>query len=186
MKRYIIILCAPLLFSLFSFAHKEEAVIKEAQEARQATERIIYPPVVKYHPAAVHFAISLPILTLFLEAFYILRGRRPDSLEFLFVLLTSSAVAGGAVTGYVAHESMEDIPIQAKALELLHTHETLGIYLAVLFGVVLAFRVIYALKPSSLLRIVYLALMLVGAGGILFQGNLGGKLVYDFGLGVSG
>ncbi len=179
--KYIIILCAPLLFSLPSLAHKEEAVVKEVQR-----EKILYPPEVRYHPPAVHFAVSLPIILLVLEAFYILRGKRPDSLEFLFVFLTSSAVTGGALTGYVAHESMEDIPIQAKALELLHTHETLGIYLAVLFWLVFALRLLYTFKPSLILRLFYLILMLAGAGGVLFQGSLGGKLVYDFGLGVSG
>ncbi len=185
MKRYIIILCAPLLFSLLSFAHKE-TVIKEPQEPSQRVEKVVYPPVVKYHPAAVHFAMSLPIVVLVLEAFYLLRARKPDGLEFLFVFMGSGAVAVGALTGYVAHESIEEIPISKEALELLHTHETIGIYLAVLFGVILLLRLLYFLKPSGSLRFLYLLLMLVGAGIILFQGNLGGKLVYDFGIGVSG
>ncbi|MDQ7039265.1 MAG: DUF2231 domain-containing protein [Aquificota bacterium] len=186
MKRFIIILCAPLLFSLFSFAHREEAVIKQTQEQPQKVEKIVYPPVVKYHPPAVHFAVALPAVTLILQAFYILRNRKPDGLEFLFILMTSGAVAGAAVTGYVAHESIEDIPIRSDALNLLHTHETLGIYLALFFGLIFILRLLYWFKPSGTLRFLYVLLLLLGSAVVLFQGNLGGKLVYDFGLGVSG
>ena len=180
------ILCALLLFSLLSFAHKEEAVIERPQEQIQKVEKVVYPPVVKYHPPAVHFAVALPVVTLVLQAFYLFRNRKPDSLEFLFVLMTSGAVALGAVTGYIAHESMEDLPIRREALELLHTHETIGIYLAWFFGLILLLRVLYVLKPSGFLRFLYLLLLVLGTGAVLFQGNLGGKLVYDFGLGVSG
>jgi uncharacterized membrane protein len=180
--RYIIILCAPLLFSLSSFAHKEEAL----KETTPKVERVTYPPAVKYHPPAVHFAIALPAVTLVLQAFYLLRNRKPDGLELLFILMASGAVLAGAVTGYVAHESMEDLPIRREALNLLHTHETVGIYLAVLFGGILGLRLLYWVRPSGILRFLYTVLLLIGTAVILFQGNLGGKLVYDFGLGVSG
>ncbi len=179
MKRFIIISCAPLLFFLFSFSH-ERGVVKEAPP-----ERVVYPEVVKLHPPAVHFAIALPLFALLLEGLYHLRGRKPDEVEFLTLLLSSGAVVGAAVTGYIAHESMENLPIAEQALELLHTHETLGIALALLFSGILILRLLYAFKPLPMLHHLYVLLLLVGVGAILFQGNLGGKLVYDFGLGVS-
>lgn len=179
MRPFIIILCAPLLFFLLSFSHEREA-LKETPP-----ERITYPGIVKIHPPVVHFAIALPVFALLLEGFYQLKGRRPDELEFLTLLLSSGAVLGAAVTGYIAHESMENLPITEQALETLHTHETLGLSLAALFVAITILRVFYTFKPISMLHHIYILLLIIGVGAILFQGNLGGKLVYDFGLGVS-
>lgn len=185
MRGFIIISCAPLLFFLFSFSHEREAV-REAPEPSAVQEKVVYPEVVKLHPPVVHFAIALPLFALLLEGFYHLRGRKPDDIEFLTLLLASGAVVGAAVTGYVAHESMENLPISPQALELLHTHETLGIALAGLFSLILLLRLVYAFKPVPVIHHIYVLLLLTGVAGLLYQGNLGGKLVYDFGLGVSG
>ncbi len=186
MSRIIIILCAPLLFFLFSvsFAHREEAVVEE-QEQTQASQSITYPTVVKFHPPAVHFAIALPFVSLLVGALYSVRGKEPDEVEFLLLLLSSGAVIGASVTGYIAHESMEDLPIGKQALELLHTHETIGISLAFLFSLILGLRLIYAFRRAKVIHHIYMFLLLVGVLVLFFQGSLGGKLVYDFGLGVS-
>ncbi len=180
MRMLIIISCAPLLFFLFSFSHEREAV-KEVPPA----ERVVYPRVVKLHPPAVHFAIALPLFALLLEGLYHIQRRRPDEVEFFTLLLSAGAVVGAAITGYVAHESMENLPISQQALEVLHTHETLGIVLALLFTGILFLRLMYAFKPVQVVHHLYLLLLLVGVAGLLYQGSLGGKLVYDFGLGVS-
>ena len=146
---------------------------------------MVYPQVVKLHPPAVHFAVALPFFALLLEGLYHIKRRKPDEVEFLGLLLSSGAVMAAAVTGYVAHESMEDLPITPQALDLLHTHETLGIILALLFSGVLLLRLIYAIKPAPLLHHFYVLLLLLGVVALIYQGNLGGKLVYDFGVGVS-
>ncbi|WP_457601654.1 DUF2231 domain-containing protein [Hydrogenivirga sp.] len=185
MKRFIIISCAPLLFFLFSYAHQKEAV-QERVNLPTAEEKVVYPEVVKLHPPAVHFAIALPLFALLLEGLYHLKGRKPDEVEFFTLFLSAGAVIGAAVTGYVAHESMENMPISPQALELLHTHETLGIALAGVFSLVFLLRFIYAFKQVPMIHHLYVLLLLTGVAGLLYQGNLGGKLVYEFGLGVSG
>ncbi len=187
MARFIIVLCAPLLFSLFStsFAHKEEAVVEEPRQEQVTPPRITYPPEVKIHPPAVHFGIAFPVFALVLVVFYYLKGRNPDETEFLAILLASGSVLASSVTGYIAHESMEELPISKQALELLHTHETIGIALAVLFLLILLLRVSFFFKPRPFIHHLYALLLLAGVIALFFQGNLGGKLVYDFGLGVS-
>ncbi len=180
MGRIIIVLCAPLLFFLPSFSHEREAVKETAP-----VEKVVYPEVVKLHPPAVHFAVALPLFALLLEGLYHIRKRRPDEVELFSLLLSSGAVVVAAVTGYLAHESMEDLPITPQALDLLHTHETLGIILALLFSGILLLRLVYTFKPVSLLHHLYVLLLLLGVVALLYQGNIGGKLVYDFGLGVS-
>ena len=165
---------------MFSFSH-EERVIKE-----NLREEISYPKIVKIHPPIVHFAIAIPIFTLILQGFYYIRKKKPDDIELLAISFSSLSVIGASITGYIAHESIEEIPISSKALEILHTHETLGIILGILFATVLLFRIAYSLKSSGFLRILYVILFLVGTFLILYQGFLGGKLVYDFGIGVGG
>jgi uncharacterized membrane protein len=183
-RAHIIIFCAPLLFFLFSWSHQKEKVVEEGLSQNKISE-IKYPEIVKLHPPTVHFAVALPLFALLFEGFYILRRKSPDVGEFLIIILTSGAVISAAITGYVAHESIENLPIKKEALEVLHTHETLGIYLAGLFSVIALIRLVYFFKSSSLLRTLYLFLLLVGVAGILIQGNHGGSLVYDFGIGVN-
>ncbi len=119
------------------------------------------------------------------EAYYLLRRKKPDSGELALIILTSGAVIVSAVTGLIAHNSIEDLPIKEKALEVLHTHESLGLYLAGLFALITLLRIAYIFKSSGVLRALYILLLLVGAVGVLIQGNLGGQLVYDFGIGAN-
>ncbi len=169
MKRFIIIICAPLLFSLFSFSH----------------ERISYPSVMKIHPPTVHFAIALPLFALLLEGYYLLRRRNPDDIEFFTLFLSTGGVVLASTTGYIAHESVEELLVESEILDLLHTHETIGLSLAVLLSLTFLLRVLYRFRPSKTLRFAYLILLLIGVITILIQGNIGGRLVYDLGLGVS-
>ena len=189
MRRFIILSCAPLLFFLFSnaFAHKDHAVVEDSKEVQSAVsdQPIVYPEVVKLHPPAVHFAIALPLFALLLGGFYSIKRREPDDIEFLAIFLSSTAVIGASITGYIAHESMENLPITKSALDLLHTHENLGIALASLFALILLLRFIYMFKRLYIIHHLYMLLLLGGVIAVFIQGNLGGKLVYDFGLGVS-
>ena len=182
MRGLIIILCAPLLFFLFSNAHQQHAVKKEDKEI---PANIVYPEVVKIHPPAIHFGVSLPVIAVLFEAYYLLRRRKPDAGELAIIILASGAVIASAVTGLIAHNSIEDLPIKEKALEILHTHESLGLYLAGLFALIALLRFIYIFKSSGILRALYLLLLVAGTVGILIQGNLGGQLVYDFGIGTN-
>jgi len=146
MMRYIIILCAPLLFSLFSFSHERKAVIEEGTSYE--IEKVIYPEIVKLHPPAVHFAIALPLFALLSEGFYTLKRKSPDDLEFFTLLVASGAVITTSVTGYIAHKSMESLPIKKEALEALHIHETIGLTLAGLFAFMFLIRAVYVIKSD--------------------------------------
>jgi uncharacterized membrane protein len=46
-------------------------------------------------------------------------------------------------------------------------------------------RVLYAIKPNHAIHHLYILLLVVGVFALLLQGNYGGQLVYDYGLGVS-
>ncbi|MDQ7081960.1 MAG: hypothetical protein Q9N34_02420 [Aquificota bacterium] len=53
------------------------------------------------------------------------------------------------------------------------------------FSLLILLRALYSLKGSNVLHHLYMLLLFIGVLLLLYQGNLGGKLVYDFGLGVS-
>ncbi len=178
MKRFLIVL---LLMAGFPFAHKEEVIIK-----REEVQKISYPSIVKIHPPVVHFGIALPVFTVILQIFYVLKRRELDSAEFLASSLSSVSVAGSAITGYIVHESIEELPITEEALEVLHTHETLGIVLGIVFLIILLFRIFLHFRKTRILEYLYILAFVVSTLLILIQGNFGGKLVYDFGVGVSG
>ena len=177
MMRFIFAIILGGLLTL-SFSH-EEKIVKE-----ELKKEISYPKVVKIHPPIVHFAIALPVFTVILQGLYSVRNKNPDEIEFLATTLSSLSVIGASITGYIAHESIEEIPISREAIEVLHTHETIGIVLGILFAVILLLRLAYAIKPIRFLRILYIILIVVGTSLILYQGFLGGKLVYDFGIGA--
>ena len=151
---------------------------------RSAVREDTPPPIVKLHPPAVHFAVALPILLLLLEIGYLLYRRPPDGLEMGAVLLSFLSVLTAYATGYVAHESMEDMPIGEKAASLLHTHERVGLTILLLLLAVLLLRVIYRYLRINILRYLYVLLAALAAALVLYQGSLGGALVYDFGVGV--
>ncbi len=194
MKALLLVASTSLLFfSLLAFGHKGEVhedtkpKVERSYESPQSqkSEPVRYPSLVKIHPPVVHFAIATPVVLLLVNGFYLLRKRDLDSLEYLLLLVASSSVVAAAITGYLAHEAMEEVPIKREALELLHTHESVGIYLALLFAVIFAIRSLLIFKPSAALRAVYLLLLTVGVLGILLQGNMGGSIVYDFGVGTN-
>ncbi len=166
-----------LLGITLAFSHEPQAV-------KESVEKVTYPEIVKIHPPVVHFAIALPVFTLILELFYILRKKATDGVEFLSILLSSISVISASVTGYIVHESIETLPISSEALEVLHNHETLGIILAIIFAVILLLRILYLITPKGVFRTLYLILLFVGVVLLLLQGNLGGILVYDYGVGV--
>ncbi len=190
MKLLLLVVSASLLFfSVMGYAHKGE--VHDGADSDEKTSEVVevkditYPSIVKLHPPVVHFAIATPLLALLVSGYYHLRRKNPDMLEFAFIFIASSSVVAAAVSGYIAHESMEDLPIKREALELLHTHESVGIYLALLFSVIFLLRALYVLKPLRGLKILYITLLLIGVLGIFYQGNMGGSIVYDYGIGTN-
>ncbi len=145
-------------------------------------EKIYYPPVVKLHPPTTHFSIALPTILFLASAFYLLTKRRERDIIIALSLLSFFAIAGSVTTGYIAHESMANIPIEEKAQEILHTHQSVGF---VLLGLSLAvFLFSFLINKNPAFRILHLILCLALVLGVFYQGNLGGTLVYEYSVGV--
>lgn len=129
---------------------------------------------IKLHPPLVHFAIGLPFALLVLELYYRFTKKQPDRLHLIFTFLSSLSMLGAAVSGYIAYEAIED---KLHRIDIFEIHETLGLILGA-YGIVLLL-VRLGFERLELLRNVFTFMVLFGFLAILFQGSLGGSVVYD-------
>lgn len=151
-------------------------------------ERIqVYPSITKVHPPTTHFAIAFPIMLIVVELMYILLRRKPDLIEFILVIITSGAVFLATLTGIYIYLNMQE-PTIKEALEIFERHEILGIILSIIFAIILGFRVLYNFvkdeRVQSFIRWVYISLLIFSSGLLLYQGFLGGIMVYEYSIGV--
>jgi len=144
----------------------------------------VYPQVVKLHPPVVHFAVSLPFATLISALYFMLREKRLVPLVGLFSFITFFSLVLAVGTGYLAHQRIADIPIQTEAIELLHLHQRIGFFLLFVAFINFAIALLYTYKRKLSLAYLFLVVNLLFCAGVLYQGSLGGKLVYGYSVGV--
>jgi uncharacterized membrane protein len=141
-----------------------------------------------FHPRTVHFPIALSLV----GAFFILLGaalatRKDDGgserwLQFgrMSLVLGWIGVLVAVITGLVDQSRAPDDPVVTQTINL---HITVGVALLVVLGL----AVYWPLKNKRVWterRWAYLALIAVAAGLVLVESWLGGKLVYQLGVGV--
>ncbi|MEZ0360881.1 MAG: DUF2231 domain-containing protein [Hydrogenobacter sp.] len=160
-----------------------------AHEPHQANEyanlqTLVYPAVVKFHPPIVHFGISLPFATLLAEVYYTIKKKGTEYLVLLFSFLTLLVLSLSVVTGYTAHQSIEEMIPKRGAMELIHLHQNIGFVLLFLSSLGFLFKVLYHVRYSNVFRYVFIGIYLLLCAGVVYQGSLGGKLVYEYSVGV--
>ncbi len=137
------------------------------------------------HPAVVHFPVALTFVALLFEAASRApRWRALETASLVLIVLAALGAVGGVVTGKLAHEEAV-VPVEARAL--VEQHDQLGLLVT---GGLLLLAVARALLargcrqqgPGGLL---YLALLCVVCGVMSYQGHLGGRLVYEHGVGTA-
>ena len=137
------------------------------------------------HPPIVHFAIALTMVGVFFDLVGFVLNR--DSLKkagFWSLVVGVAALWAAMFSGEAAEEVVEHFAKAVKAEELLERHETLGKLLPWLFTVVGGLRVYLYLKENRKLFVAYLIVGIVGVALVGLQGRLGGKMVYEYGVGV--
>ena len=136
------------------------------------------------HPAVDHFAIALPVVILLLELInLVMRKRAISGTSFFLILLTVLAAVGAYLTGLV--DGKEAYPaLNEAAKEALGEHKLLGTYLMLASGVVLLFKLFSMLTDKSIIRAMYILILIVFVAGIFEQGKEGGELVYKHGMNV--
>jgi uncharacterized membrane protein len=134
------------------------------------------------HPPIVHFAIALTITGVIFEILYLITKKESfKNAGFWTFIFGAVSVVLAALTGHLAEEAVEDIA-RGVAHDILETHEELGNILAGLFVFLGAFRIFVYIKDNMKLYYLYLVAAIVSVLLIAYQGNLGGKLVYEHGV----
>jgi uncharacterized membrane protein len=138
------------------------------------------------HPRLVHFPIALLTTGSVLALVYLLGWRRPalPAAVWLMLFLGWLGVFPAVVSGLVDRNAA---PADPAVLAVLNPHIAAGFGLLIVYGLLLYQR----LRDPAVLdwprqRVGLVALLLAGLALLLLEGWLGGKLVYDLGVGVQG
>ena len=129
------------------------------------------------HPSVVHFPIAL--LPVAVGADLLGRVTGSARLSELGRMLMPVAAAGAAVSAATGLIAQEEVVAEGVAEEILVTHRNLNLSLVTLSAALAAWR--WGRKrpgPG------YLAVALAGIGAMSYSAYLGGKMVYEHGVGV--
>jgi uncharacterized membrane protein len=129
------------------------------------------------HPALVHVPIAL--LPLAVGADLIGGVTKNESLLSLgkqAIFMSAAGAASSAVTGLIAGE---EVNVEGASMDMLITHRNLNIVATVVASSMAIWRANLR-RPNAF----YLGTGVIGAGVLAYTSYLGGKLVYDIGVGV--
>ena len=135
------------------------------------------PRLNELHPSLVHFPIALLPVAIGADLLARVTGSRrlADTGRALMPIAAASA-AISAAAGLVA---AVEVNAQGKAGDLLVTHRNLNLSLTAITGLMAAWRWREEEAGPG-----YLALGLAGLGALSYSAYLGGKMVYEHGVGV--
>lgn len=137
------------------------------------------------HPLFVHFPIALLMFSVACD----ILGKifKKDSLEntgWWSLFFGVIAIAVTAITGFLAGDS---VPHPEAAHELMENHELLQIIAGSVFLLMFIIRIINKtrLPQKTLTFALYLTIALAGVGILSYGAHLGGRLVYELGVGTT-
>ena len=138
-------------------------------------------PMENVHPLVVHFPIALLLTALFLDGLALALKRPGIHRAALWNLCFGTMGAAAAVlTGLQAAQ----IAKHSFAIhQVMGLHEKLGIATLILGLLVLGWRLFRRDRLPTRARLVTLIVMLAMAGTLSYGAHLGGRLVYEFGVG---
>ena len=134
------------------------------------------------HPAIVHFPIAL-LITAALAAVIYLFNRTAFLKQMIFWLLIIGVIFGAAAVLSGLYE--EDKIVHNEAIhEIIETHEKIGFAIAGLFVLLLIWFWVRKNVMSTGELSIWVLGALAGVGLLLYQGYLGGEMVFGEGAGV--
>ena len=141
-----------------------------------------------YHPIAVHFPIAFIFIYILSEIIYLFLPK--SQLQQLSFFLLIVGIIGGVVsviTGNLEFQILQDNPlINQNELQLIENHSDLATVTMWYYFGILFFKTFIMVKKKKGSTIHYLFVIFVIAGGYLLYktANIGGILVYKFGIGT--
>lgn len=137
------------------------------------------------HPLFVHFPIALLSVGLICDvAGVVLKKDSLSSAGWWLQAFGVAAAATAAVTGLLAAPSL----LQSEsAHEVMEAHETLELIAVGVFILLFVWRSVgrTRLPRKTVLTVIFFVVYAAAVGILLYGAHLGGRLVYEFGIGVS-
>lgn len=131
----------------------------------------------KLHAALVHFAIVLPITLLITDIYYRAKGRPIDGLHAAITYLSFFAVILSTSTGFLSYPKLGK---EVLDIGEFHVHRALGLALNGLYFILATLRfLMHSQSSQNTIRKLFTFLLLICILLTLYQGRLGGSIVYD-------
>lgn len=133
------------------------------------------------HPIVVHFPIALLMTALFLDGAALV-FKRPG-LHRVALWNLGLGTLGAAVAVWTGLRAAEVAKHSFEIHQIVELHRKLGIATLVIGGLVVGWRLFKRDHLTAKARALALALMLAMAATLSLGAHLGGRLVYEFGVG---
>lgn len=134
------------------------------------------------HPATVHFAMVLPVVASVFGVIYLVtksEGMSKISARSAFV--AALAMIGVWYTGSQAGPQIYDYLSQEGQATLI-AHKNLGLYLAIAMSIIALVQMAGCKMQKFLIQAVGIVALLVATATTLYQGKMGGQIVYNYGM----
>lgn len=129
------------------------------------------------HPSLVHFPIALLPVAIGADLLaHVTGSRRLSTVGKALMPVAAASAVLAAAAGLVAQQ---EVKAEGEAAALLVTHRSMNLSLTAIAGLMAAWRLGEEEAGAG-----YLALGLAGLGALSYSAYLGGKMVYEHGVGV--
>ncbi len=139
-----------------------------------------------YHPFAIHFALSLPIVAILFQWVSLLSPTKgfQNAANMLF-LIGAFFVIVAFLSGKAAAPDVKPL-LSIAGQNHFDTHKELGTYIALFYTLLMVVKLISVLVKKDWLRYLTTIMMVMAVLGLLYQVKLGHELVFEHGGGVEG
>jgi len=133
------------------------------------------------HPATAHFAMVLPVVaSVFGIVYLITKTEGMAKISARLALISALAMIGVWYTGSQAGPLIYDYLSEAGQATLIQ-HKTLGLYLAIALGAIAILQIVACKLKKHIIQVISILALIVVSATTMFQGKLGGQLVYNHG-----
>lgn len=133
------------------------------------------------HPAMAHFAVVLPIISLVLGMAYLIKpSELMSKISTRFMVFATIFMVAAFFTGKNDGGEVYDF-LNDEGATLLRSHKDFGLYLVLAMGAATIVKFFGCFKKVIKAEIFAVILVAIVAGGVLYQGKMGGELVYTHG-----
>jgi len=133
------------------------------------------------HPATVHFAMVLPVVaSAFGIAYLITKTEGMSKISARVTLVSALAMIGVWYTGSQAGPLIYDYLSEAGQATLIQ-HKTLGLYLAIALSIIALLQIVACKLKKHIIQAIAIVALVIVSATTMFQGKLGGELVYNHG-----